>query len=112
MVKEDDLHTRKKLHEYERDVSKDIIAEIQIWLQSDCFKMRLLRDADNLMTYRYIAKWELVFANGQWRRIIRMRLVLRDFMDIENPSKLIPEPRNGPASGYSPQGPHATRIGS
>ena len=36
------------------------------------------------MTSRYVAKWKWVkLPNGQWQRIILMRLVLRGFMDLD-----------------------------
>eukprot|EP00974_Lingulodinium_polyedra_P099763 9664537-Lingulodinium_polyedra.AAC.1 len=36
------------------------------------------------MTSRYVAKWKWVQdASGKWNRTIRMRLVLRGFMDWE-----------------------------
>ena len=46
--------------------------------------MILLKDAKNVMTSRYVAKWKWIKDNsGNWKRIIRMRLVLRGFMDID-----------------------------
>ena len=35
------------------------------------------------MTSRDVAKWKWVYANESWKRVIRMRLVLRGFMDLE-----------------------------
>ena len=36
------------------------------------------------MTSRYVAKWKWVKNDAdQWKRVIRMRLVLRGFMDLE-----------------------------
>jgi len=52
-------------------------------LEHDCFDMCLLKDATNIRTSRYVAKWKWVMENGTWIRIIRMRLVLRGFMDTE-----------------------------
>ena len=42
-----------------------------------------LRNARNIMTSRYVCKWKWVCVNNHWIRIIRMRLVLRGFMDTE-----------------------------
>ena len=50
---------------------------------NSCFKKCLLKDAKNIMTSRYVAKWKWVMLNGTRTRIIRMRLVLRGFMDLE-----------------------------
>ena len=35
------------------------------------------------MASRYVAKWKWVMLNGKWVRVIRMRLCLRGFMDLE-----------------------------
>lgn len=42
-----------------------------------------LSKAENVMTSRYVVKWKWVQHDGKWSRIIRMRLVLRGFMDLE-----------------------------
>ena len=59
------------------------MAEVQTWLQNECFAICLRKHAQNLMTSRYVAKWKHVCNNGAWTWVIRMRLVLRGFMDIE-----------------------------
>ena len=83
VVKEDDLLTPKEIKDNEKQVAKATLTEITTWLENACFEMCLLHDAQNTMTSRYVCKWKWVFVNGHWIRIIRMRLVLRGFMDTE-----------------------------
>jgi hypothetical protein len=84
VVKEDDLLSKKELVHHTKAVGEATTAEIKTWLQNSCFKKTFLKDAQNIMTSRYVAKWKWVKdATGKWNRIIRMRLVLRGFMDLE-----------------------------
>ena len=58
--------------------------ELKIWIVNSCFKPILLKDAENVMTSRFVCKWKFTKdGKGNQIRIIRMRLVLRGFMDIE-----------------------------
>ena len=84
VVKEDDLLTRKELIHHAPKVTEATKAEIKIWIENKCFLKRILIGAQNVMTSRYVAKWKWVMhPDGKWTRIIRMRLVLRGFMDTE-----------------------------
>ena len=83
VVKEDDLLTKAEIQKHEGEVAAATKKEILTWLENDCFEMCLLKDAKNIMTSRYVAKWKWVMENGTWIRIIRMRRVLRGFMDTE-----------------------------
>ena len=83
VVKEDDLLTKGELLQHKTEVTKATLQELKIWLQNSCFKKCLLKEAENIMTSRYVAKWNWVEINGVWKKIIRMRLVLRGFMDKE-----------------------------
>ena len=83
VVKEDDLLSKQELLTHAKDVSVATIAELNIWINNVCFKKRLLKGAQNVMTSRYVAKWKWIKSATGWERIIRMRLVLRGFMDTE-----------------------------
>ena len=83
VIKEDDLLTRKELVENAPAVATATKDELQTWLLNKCFDIVLFKDAENIMTSRYVAKWKFVKIDGVWKRIIRMRLVLRGFMDSE-----------------------------
>ena len=45
--------------------------------------MELISEAKNIMTSRYVAKWKWLQVNGVWKNVIRIRLVLRGFMDLD-----------------------------
>jgi len=83
VVKEDDLLSKSEMWTHAGDVSKATVTELKTWIANTCFKKCLLKDAQNVMTSRYVAKWKWVKVDGVWKRIIRMRLVLRGFMDLE-----------------------------
>ena len=84
VIKEDDLLTKKEILERYSEVAEASISEIKKWLHHKCFKKCLLKDAQNIMTSRYVAKWKwMKDATGKYVKIIRMRLCLRGFMDIE-----------------------------
>ena len=84
VVKEDDLLSRKEIQYRAAEVAEATIDELRVWLDNKCFKKCLIKDAQNIMTSRYVAKWKWVKQkDGSWKRLIRMRLVLRGFMDFE-----------------------------
>ena len=78
VVKEDDLLSKRELQVHARDVASATITELKTWLDNRCFKKCLLKNAQNVMTSRYVAKWKWIKNHiGQWHRVIRMRLCLR-----------------------------------
>ena len=84
VVKEDDILTSKELQAHTTEVATATVTELKIWINNQCFKKCLLKNAHNVMTSRYVAKWKwLKDDNAQWQRRIRMRMVLRGFMDLE-----------------------------
>jgi len=84
VVKEDDLLTKADFTNNVARVAAATVAELETWLKHGCFKICLLKNAQNVMTSRYVAKWKYVKnAKGQQERVIRMRLCLRGFMDTE-----------------------------
>ena len=83
VVKEDDILTRAELLKHATDVAAATLSELKTWLANACFKIRPLKGPQNTMTSRYVPKWKWIKVNGEWKRIIRMRLCLRGFMDTE-----------------------------
>ena len=83
VVKEDDLLSKQELLTHAKEVAKATVNELTIWINNTCFKKCLLKNAQNVMTSRYVAKWKWIKGANEWTRIIRMRLVLRGFMDTE-----------------------------
>ena len=58
VVKDDDLMTRKEILENQAGVAEATLAELKTWIANTCFKMCLIKDAGNIMTSRYVAKWK------------------------------------------------------
>ena len=58
VVKEDDLLSKKDFAGHLSEVSTATISELRIWLDNSCFKTCLLKNARNVMTSRYVAKWK------------------------------------------------------
>merc|ERR1712086_862475 len=84
VVKEDDLLSKKDFATHGSEITTATIAELRIWLENSCFKQCLLKDAKNVMTSRYVAKWKKIKnKDGSISRVIRMRMCLRGFMDTE-----------------------------
>jgi len=84
VVKEDDLLTKKDFTDNVAKVAEATVAELSTWLQNNCFKLCLLKNAQNVMTSRYVAKWKQIKdPSGKQTRVIRMRMCLRGFMDTE-----------------------------
>ena len=84
VVKTDDLLSKQEILQYPQQIAEATKQELQIWITNACFKKALLQKGQNLMTSRYVVKWKYVKdASGKEQRIIRMRLVLRGFMDHE-----------------------------
>ena len=72
VVKDDDTLNKKDLLQHPKEVAAATRDEILIWIRNNCFELANLKEATNLMTSRYVAKWK--FVNG--KRIIKMRLCL------------------------------------
>ena len=84
VVKEDDLLSKKELQAHAKEVAEATVTELKTWLTNKCFQKCLLKNARNVMTSRYVAKWKWIQGkDGKWMRVIRMRLCLRGFMDLE-----------------------------
>ena len=84
VVKGDDLLTTAEMNAHAKEVSSAILTELNIWLQNQCFEMCDLKNAQNVMTSRYVCKWKCIKdSRGASKKVIRMRLVLRGCMDLE-----------------------------
>ena len=80
VVKEDDLLSKKDFAAHFSEVTTATISELKIWLDNSCFKPCLLKDARNVMTSRYVAKWKKIKGkDGKVSHVIRMRLCLRGY---------------------------------
>ena len=82
VVKEDDLLTKADIQANPKKVAEALYSELKIWLDNRCFEMYDISKATNIMTSRYVYKWKLVKVGTEQVRTIRLRLVLRGFMDV------------------------------
>lgn len=83
IVKDDDLLTKKEIRDNDKEVYQATLAEILTWIRTNCFKKCELSKARNVMTSRYVCKWNSVKVGDKWTELMRMRLALRGLMDLE-----------------------------
>eukprot|EP00959_Pyramimonas_sp_CCMP1952_P458430 9476596-Pyramimonas_sp.AAC.1 len=83
VVKEYDLLTNADIAAHPKEVSEAPYTELKIWLDSRPFEMYDLSKASNIMTSRYVCKWKFVKVGTENVKTIRLRFVLRGFMDTE-----------------------------
>ena len=79
VVKEGDMMTKKDLQKYPAEAARATRDESLGWIRNKCYEIATLKEASNVLTSRYVAKWKRV--DGKW--IISMRLYLRGFQDME-----------------------------
>ena len=82
-MKEDDLLAKQDIANRPREVAAALLTELKIWLDNKCIAKELLSNASNLMASRYVYKWKIKKVEGKDQKTVRLRLVLRGFMDQE-----------------------------
>ena len=84
VVKEDDLLTKADVQANPVKVSQALYKELKTWFDNKCFTIQDINKASNIMTSRYVYTWEFVKDDkGVMERTMRLRLVLRGFMDLQ-----------------------------
>eukprot|EP00959_Pyramimonas_sp_CCMP1952_P089635 1875246-Pyramimonas_sp.AAC.1 len=84
VVKEDDLIAKADIQADPDTASKALYTELKTWLDNRCFNMQEIAESSNIMTSRFVCQWKFVKnEKGEMERTIRLRLVLRGFMDLE-----------------------------
>ena len=79
-----DLLTREELLQHSDQISAAILTELKTWLKYECFKRRLRKTARNIVDCKWVIKWKHeLLPDGSTRRIIRARLTIRGFKDID-----------------------------
>ena len=81
--RETDLLTPQELRQHEDLVDAAILEELTTWHGHGCFVRQWKKDAYNVMDSRFVAKWKILNEHGKKQRIIRMRMALRGFKDLE-----------------------------
>ena len=79
-----DLLTKDELIKFSTEVAAAILAELKTWLKFQCFTRRARNTARNVVDCKWVIKWKNeVLEDGKTRRIIRARLTIRGFKDME-----------------------------
>eukprot|EP00959_Pyramimonas_sp_CCMP1952_P474320 9503254-Pyramimonas_sp.AAC.1 len=82
--KEDDFLIEADIQAKPDKVSMALFTELKSCLCTKFFNMQEIAKASNIATSRYVYKWEIrEDEKGEMERTIRLRLVLRVFMDLE-----------------------------
>jgi hypothetical protein len=83
VIKRDtDLVTKEEEWTHWKELQEAMLEELKIWVKYKCFHMRPKKGVRNLMDSRNVNKWKWIQdANGQKKRIIRVRMALRGFKD-------------------------------
>ncbi|CAE7210155.1 unnamed protein product [Symbiodinium sp. CCMP2456] len=80
----EDIFDCDLFHVHPAEVQAAILEELKIWHRYGCFKRVPRAGASNIMDSRFVAKWKKTEdENNQPKRIVRMRLALRGFKDIQ-----------------------------
>ena len=79
-----DLLTQDELITHKDEVTAAIITELKTWLKYECFKRRARKTARNIVDCKWVIKWKQeLLPDGSHRRIIRARLTIRGFKDVD-----------------------------
>jgi Reverse transcriptase (RNA-dependent DNA polymerase). len=79
-----DLLTREEIEKHREEVAAAILAELKTWLKYECFCREKKATARNIVDCKWVIKWKHeVLPDGSTRRIIRARLTIRGFKDID-----------------------------
>ena len=85
VIKRDtDLLTKDEVSRLSKEVAAAILEELTIWVKYKCFERRPLKGARNVMDSRHVFKWKhKKTPDGKMVRIIRCRMALRGFRDMD-----------------------------
>ena len=82
--RESDLLTPAEMKTCQAEIQAAILEELKIWHRYGCFKRVPKAGASNIMDSRFVAKWKKIEdESNQPKKIVRMRLALRGFKDIQ-----------------------------
>lgn len=81
-----DLLTPEEIKSCAKEILAATQEELEIWIDHQCFTRRPRQGARNILDVRWVAKWKWGKKKGDpthKQRIIRMRMTLRGFKDVE-----------------------------
>ena len=72
------------MQQRKQEIDAATLEELKTWAHYKCFSRRPLYGAHNVMGSRHVYKWKRrQDKHGQWQRIIRVRMALRGFKDMD-----------------------------
>jgi len=85
VIKRDtDILTKDEERTHWKELQEAMLEELKIWVKYKCFHMRPKKGVRNLMDSRNVNKWKWIQdAQGSKKRIIRVRMALRGFKDLD-----------------------------
>lgn len=94
--RQDDTLTKEEIEKHRKEVDSAMKEELLTWMKHKCFSRKQRRHARNIIDSRWVLKWKFEYAAidladsqtgqvGRW--VIRARLTVRGFKDIEKTSK-------------------------
>ena len=93
VVKDDDTLTKEEMIKFSAEVEAAMLQELQTWAKYKCFSRKMRKHARNVIDSRWVIKWkwdqdtQSVDESNQTkavaRKVIRARLTVRGFKDIE-----------------------------
>ena len=79
-----DLLTPEEITKFDKEVVAAMITELKTWLKYGCFTRRKRSEARNIVDCKWVLKWKHeLLPDGTTRRIIRARLTIRGFKDLD-----------------------------
>lgn len=81
-----DLLTAQEYKEHAAEVAAAVLEEFRVWIEHSCFERRPRQGARNILDCRWVGKWKYTKSKedpNKKVRIVRMRLTLRGFKDVD-----------------------------
>jgi len=78
-----DLLTPSEMQSESAKVQEAMHKELLTWVKYECFTRHPRASARNVIDTRWVLKWKWVKVNGQKVRVIRARLTVRGFKDVQ-----------------------------
>ena len=81
-----DLLTAEEYKTHKGEVAAAVLEEFKVWIEHECFERRPRQGARNILDCRWVGKWKYTKSKDDPTkkvRIVRMRLTLRGFKDVD-----------------------------
>ena len=81
--RDDDNLTAEEIKTHSAAVQAAKVKELRAWQHYKCFSRKPRRNARNVIDARWVVKWKWVEEAGKRERVIRARLTVRGFKDLD-----------------------------